>query len=150
MTEIMSSLIANIISEYAKKIVEKASQGKRITTPELMVLIMSEMDRRLTTQIQELDKGLTTQIEALRREFNGRFKGLEDTIKALELRINGLEDRMKGFEDRFKGLEDRIKALELRVDGLEKRIDYLKFYIDQYHRETMDRIRRIQEKLGIT
>jgi len=133
LSEVVSSLIASIISEYAKKIVEKASQGKRITAPELMVLIMSEMDRRLTTQIQELDrrltsqileldKRLTTQIETLRREFNGRFKGLED----------------------------RIKALELRVDGLEKRIDDLKFYIDQYHRETMDRIRRIEEKLGIT
>ena len=133
MSEVVSSLIASIISEYAKKIIEKASQGKRITAPELMVLIMSEMDRRLTTQIQELDrrltsqileldKRLTTQIETLRREFNGRFKGLED----------------------------RIKALELRVDGLEKRIDDLKFYIDQYHRETMDKIRRIEEKLGIT
>jgi len=117
LTEVLSSLIANIISEYAKKIVEKINQGKRITAPELMVLIMSEMDRRLTTQI-----------ESLRREFDGRLKGLED---------------------RFKGLEDRIKALELRVDGLEKRIDDLKFYIDQYHRETMDRIRRIEEKLGI-
>ena len=83
-----------------------------------MVLIMSEMDRRLTTQI-----------DALRREFDGKFKGLED---------------------RFKGLEDRIKALELRVDGLDKRIEDLKFYMDQYHRETMDRIRRIEEKLGIT
>ena len=133
MSEVVSSLVASIISEYAKKIIEKASQGKRITAPELMVLIMSEMDRRLTTQIQELDrrltsqileldKRLTTQIETLRREFNGRFKGLED----------------------------RIKALELRVDGLEKRIDDLKFYIDQYHRETMDKIRRIEEKLGIT
>ena len=104
MTEIMSSLIANIISEYAKKIVEKASQGKRITAPELMVLIMSEMDRRLTTQI-----------ETLRREF-----------------------------------DSRLKALEARVNNLEKRLDDLKFYIDQYHRETMDRIRRIEEKLGIT
>ena len=104
MTEIMSSLIANIISEYAKKIVEKISQGKRITAPELMVLIMSEMDRRLTTQI-----------EALRREF-----------------------------------DSRLKALEARVNNLEKRLDDLKFYIDQYHRETMDRIRRIEEKLGIT
>ena len=111
MTEIMSSLIANIISEYAKKIVEKISQGKRITAPELMVLIMSEMDRRLTTQI-----------EALRREFDGKFKGLED---------------------RFKGLEDRMRALELRVDGLEKRMDDLKFYIDQYHRETIERIKTV-------
>ena len=100
----MSSIIANIISEYAKKIVEKTSQGKRITAPELMVLIMSEMDRRLTTQI-----------EALRREF-----------------------------------DSRLKALEARVNNLEKRLDDLKFYIDQYHRETMDKIRRIEEKLGIT
>jgi len=73
LTEIMSSLVANIISEYAKKIVEKISQGKRITAPELMVLIMSEMDRRLTTQI-----------EALRREF-------EAGLKALESRIDGLK-----------------------------------------------------------
>jgi len=115
LTEITSSLIANIISEYAKKIVEKASQGKRITAPELMVLIMSEMDRRLTTQMVELDKRLTTQIETLRREF-----------------------------------DSRLKALEVRVNNLEKRLDDLKFYIDQYHRETMDRIRRIEEKLGIT
>jgi len=107
----MSSLIANIISEYAKKIVEKISQGKRITAPELMVLIMSEMDRRLTTQI-----------EALRREFDGKFKGLED----------------------------RIKALELRIDGLEKRIDDLKFYMDQYHKDIAERIKKIEAKLNIT
>ena len=122
MTEVLSSLIANIISEYAKKIVEKISQGKRITAPELMVLIMSEMDRRLTTQIQELDRRLTSQIEALRR----------------------------GFDDRLKGLEDRFKALELRVDGLEKRMDDLKFYMDQYHKDIAERIKRIEAKLGIT
>ncbi|MEM1538412.1 MAG: hypothetical protein QXK12_06215 [Candidatus Nezhaarchaeales archaeon] len=144
MTEVVSSVVANIIAEYAKKIVEKALQGKRITAPELMVLVVSEMDRRLTSQIESLRREFEARFKGLEDRFEGRLKGLEDRFEA---RLKGLEDRFEGrfkeFEGRFKGLEDGLKALNARVEDL-------KFYMDQYHRELNGRIKKIEEKLGIS
>ncbi|MCX8204863.1 MAG: hypothetical protein N3H31_04350 [Candidatus Nezhaarchaeota archaeon] len=144
MADIVSSVVSSIIAEYARKIVEKATQGKRITAPELMVLVVSEMDRRLTSQV-----------ESLRREFEARFKGLEDRLKGLEDRFNdrfaSLESR---FEARFKGLEDRIdgriSSLESEFKALSLRVEDLKFYVDQYHRELSERIRKVEERLSIS
>ena len=33
MVEVVYSIVANVISEYAKRVAEKVSQGKRITAP---------------------------------------------------------------------------------------------------------------------
>jgi len=104
-------VIASILSEYAKRIVDKALKGEKLSDWEVGFLLMEAMRRTMETRMASLEESLKARMEALETKLGSRMDALEKRMEALEKRVEVLEKRVES-------LEADVRALRTSVDSL--------------------------------
>jgi chaperonin cofactor prefoldin len=99
-------VIASILAEYAKKIVDKAVRGERLSDWEVGFLLMEASRRTLEARMESIEKRMASLEESLKT----RMEALEKRIEALERRVEGLEADMKQIRASMDSLRDLIIA----------------------------------------
>ena len=145
--QVALSLVEEVLAQYLKRILDKATKGKRLSDGEIGMLFMDynrrsleerlkkveERLNRVEEKVESLETGLRNDMKSLEESLRSDMKSLEESLrndmKNLE---EGLRSDMAKLEKKFT--ED-IAKLEKRVtediNRLESSIDYLKKSLDQ-------------------
>lgn len=110
------STVEQLISEYVKRIVEKAMAGKRLSDWEMGILIMDHIRSSLESRIETTRRELEAKIESARKDLESK---IEITRKELESKIETLDTKISS-------MEKRIEKIELDIDYLKKSLDSLR------------------------
>jgi chromosome segregation ATPase len=124
---VVEQLVSRALEEAVSRIVEKVSEGKKLSDREVTVLVMSLMVRRFD-DLKEYVDGWFNSIER-------RIDGLERRMESVERRVGSVEKRVESVEKRIEGLENRVEGLERGVGSLEKRIEGLENRLNVVHSE---------------
>ncbi|MEM0041611.1 MAG: hypothetical protein QXU23_04130, partial [Candidatus Korarchaeum sp.] len=88
MAEVLAySVIERMVSDYVKRIVEKASAGKKLSDWEMGILMMDQMRSSLEAKIEGVRKDLEVTRRDLEAKIEGVRKDLEVTRRDLEAKI---------------------------------------------------------------
>jgi chaperonin cofactor prefoldin len=100
-------VIASILAEYARKIVDKAVRGERLSDWEVGFLLMEASRRTLEARMESIEKRMASLEESLKTR-----------MEALEKRIEYVEKRIEALERRVEGLEADVKQMRASMDSL--------------------------------
>ncbi|MEM1611065.1 MAG: hypothetical protein QXQ57_05420 [Sulfolobales archaeon] len=89
-------VIASILAEYGKRIVDKALRGEKLSDWEVGFLLM----------------------EATRMTLVARMEAIERRMDLIEKRMDMLEKRIEALEKRVEGLEIDVKQMRASIDSL--------------------------------
>ncbi len=120
-------VIASILTEYARKIVDKAVRGERLSDWEVGFLLMEATRRTLEARIDAIEKRMASLEESLKTGMEATRRTLEARMEALE---KSLSERMSSIEKRMEYVEKGIEALERRVEGLEADVKQMRASMD--------------------
>ncbi|MEZ0289477.1 MAG: hypothetical protein ABWJ42_00080, partial [Sulfolobales archaeon] len=95
-------IIVSILTEYIKRIIDKASRGEKLSDWEVGLLMIEAIRRTHEVKMEALEKRL----ESVEETFRAKIDSLEKTLNA-----------------RIEALEKRIEVVEKRLEVIEKRID---------------------------
>jgi chaperonin cofactor prefoldin len=99
-------IIVSILTEYAKKIVDKAVRGERLSDWEVGFLLMEATRRTLEARMDAIERRMSSLEESLKT----RVEALEKRMEALERRVEGLEADVKQIRSSMDSLRDLIIA----------------------------------------
>jgi chaperonin cofactor prefoldin len=130
-------VIGSILAEYAKRIVDKALKGEKLSDWEVGFLLMEATRRTLESRMDAIEKRMSSLEESLKT----RIEAVEKRVEALEKRVEAVEKRVDSVEKELlarvdsvergllakidsveKGLSAKIDSLSMRIDLIEKRI----------------------------
>ncbi|HWQ18096.1 MAG: hypothetical protein QXX84_05685 [Sulfolobales archaeon] len=132
-------VIESILAEYVKRIVDKASKGKRLSDWEVGILMIdytrsilneriNSVERSLTERISNIEKSLNERIETLEKSLNERISSVE---KSLNDRINNVEERLnERISNGDKLIAEKVEGINARLRKVEDDIDYIKRSLD--------------------
>ena len=101
------NIIASILAEYAKRIIDKALRGEKLSDWEVGFLLMEATRRTLEARMDAVEKRMASLEESLKTR-----------MEALEKRMDILEKRIEALEKRIEGLESDMKQLRASMDNL--------------------------------
>jgi len=104
-------VIASILSEYAKRIVDKALRGEKLSDWEVGFLLMEAMRRTMEARMDALEK----RVASLEESLKARMEALETKLGS---RMEALEKRVEILEKRVDALEADVKAIRVSLDGI--------------------------------
>lgn len=109
MVEVIAyGVIEQMLSDYIKRVVEKASSRKKLSDWEMGILMIDHSRSVLGAKIDGLE---------------ARVSDLESRMERLEAGMDNLKVRMGKFEDKIEGFEERINA---RIDNIWKDLGSLR------------------------
>ncbi|MEM4969946.1 MAG: hypothetical protein QXE01_01695 [Sulfolobales archaeon] len=126
-TSIGLDVIASILTEYAKKIIDKAVRGEKLSDWEVGFLLMEATRRTLEARMDAIEKRMAGLEESLKTRMESLEKSLSERMNSIEKRMDMLEKRIGEVE---KNLTMRIELLEKRVEGLETDMKQLRASMD--------------------
>ncbi|PNV78318.1 MAG: hypothetical protein C0200_01650 [Thermoproteota archaeon] len=106
------SAIEQLISEYVRRIVEKAMAGKRLSDWEMGILMMDHMRSSLEAKIEMTRKDLEAKIETVRSD--------------LEVAKSELGAKISSIETKISSIEKRVEKVESDIDYMKKSLDSLR------------------------
>jgi chaperonin cofactor prefoldin len=123
-------VIGSILAEYAKRIVDKALKGEKLSDWEVGFLLMEATRRTLEARMDAIEKRMSSLEESLKT----RMEAVEKRVEAVEKRVDSVEKELLTRVDSVergllakidsveKGLSAKIDSLSMRIDLIEKRI----------------------------
>jgi len=115
-------VIGSILAEYAKRIVDKALKGEKLSDWEVGFLLMEATRRTLETRMEAIVKRMSSLEESLKT----RIEAVEKRMEALERRIETVEKRVDSVEKELLARIDSVeRRLSAKIDSLSMRIDFI-------------------------
>ena len=112
-------VIGSILAEYAKRIVDKALKGEKLSDWEVGFLLMEATRRTLETRMDAIEKRMSSLEESLKT----RIEAVEKRIETVERRVDTVEKELLARIDSVeRGLSAKIDSLSMRIDLIEKRV----------------------------
>ena len=105
-------VIGSILAEYAKRIVDKALKGEKLSDWEVGFLLMEATRRTLEARMDAIEKRMSSLEESLKTRVEAVEKRVDSVEKELLARIDSVE----------RGLSAKIDSLSMRIDLIEKRV----------------------------
>ena len=116
MAEISIDVASQLISNYVKQIIDKATQGKKLNNQEYLILLVYHnimyTDRRFTELKGYTDIELKDYVDEKFQEVDKRFESLENEVKELRNEINDIKAKLATIETRLNNMEKEIADLK--------------------------------------
>jgi len=123
--QVALSLVEEVLAQYLKRILDKATKGKRLSDGEIGMLFMDYNRRSLEERLKKVEERLNRveeKVESLETGLRNDMKSLEESLRSDMAKLE------KKFTEDIAKLEKRVTE---DINRLESSIDYLKKSLDQ-------------------
>jgi DNA anti-recombination protein RmuC len=138
---VVTSVLEEALRQASERIAKKIAEGKRLTSTDVIILLLDQMNKRMEAMNESLNK----RIDDLNSSLNKRIDDTNRRIDDLSASLN------KRIDDTNKRIDDLNTSLNKRIDETNKRINEIKEDLKLLHQEVSsiksDVIALMREKL---
>jgi len=135
MAEISIDIASQLISNYIKIVIDKATQGKKLSNQEYLILLVYYNIMYIDRRFAELKDYTDKRFEELKQYIDKRFDDVDRRFVEMK---DYTDKRFQEIDKRFESLENEVKELRKEVNDIKAKIATIETRLDNMEKEMSD------------
>ena len=115
---VVTSVLEEALRQASERIAKKIAEGKRLTSTDVIILLLDQMNKRMEIMNESLNKRIDDLSASLNKRIDDTNKRIDDLNNSLNKRIDDTNKRIDEIKEDLKLLHQEVSSIKSDVIAL--------------------------------
>jgi DNA anti-recombination protein RmuC len=115
---VVTSVLEEALRQASERIAKKITEGKRLTSTDVIILLLDQMNKRMEAMNESLNKRIDDLSASLNKRIDDTNKRIDDLNNSLNKRIDDMNKRIDEIKEDLKLLHQEVSSIKSDVIAL--------------------------------
>jgi len=115
---VVTSVLEEALRQASERIAKKITEGKRLTSIDVIILLLDQMNKRMEAMNESLNKRIDDLSASLNKRIDDTNKRIDDLNTSLNKRIDDTNKRIDDIKEDLKSLHQEVSSIKSDVIAL--------------------------------